>query len=119
MTQNGSGQLTLSGSLNTYNGGTVINGGTLAVTNAASLGNLNAGVVINNGTLEVATGFASTRQVTFNAPNATLQVDAGQTYTSNTAFLAPGGTITKTGSGTLALGIASAQRPSGGQQRHD
>ena len=78
----GSGQLILSG-VGTYGGGTTVNSGTLAVTNANSLGVSNGGLAIGQATLEVAANFADSRNISLTAPGATVQVDPSFTYSNS------------------------------------
>jgi len=59
----GVGALTLSG-VNTYSGGTAINGGTLAVSNDNNLGAASGGLSLGGGTLQWLAGFNSARTVT-------------------------------------------------------
>lgn len=100
--KNGSGTLTLTG-VNTYNGGSTINAGTIAVNNVSSLGATTGGLTINSGTLEVTNGFTTTRNISVGATSSQIQVDAGQTYTVN-GTIGGGGVLNKEGSGTLVLG---------------
>jgi autotransporter-associated beta strand protein len=106
----GTGSLTLGG-VNTYSGGTTINGGTLIVDSASSLGATSGGLTINAGTLEVSTGFSTTRAITLGDAASTFQIDPSQIYTVTSAI---GGTgaLNKTGSGTMVL--SSANTYSGG-----
>lgn len=97
----GSGSLTLGG-VNTYTGGTTINGGTLVVNSQSSLGAISGGLTINAGTLEISTGFSTTRVITLGDATSTVQVDPSQTYTVTSA-IAGTGALNKTGSGTLTL----------------
>ena len=95
------GTVVLSGS-NSYTGGTALNDGMLAVTNAASLGAPGGGLSIGAGTLEVASGFAEARSIALTGPSAAIQVDAGRWY-ANSGTLSGGGGLAKTGDGLLLL----------------
>ncbi len=101
LTQAGPNSLTLSGT-SSYNGGTTISGGTLAITNANSLGAVGGQLQIGAATLEVAGNVASARNIVLNDPAATIQVDASQSY-NNSGVLSGGGNLTKTGAGLLIL----------------
>ena len=70
-----SGTLTLTNS-NSYSGGTLIDGGILAVAGDSSLGESSGSVTINNGTLELGGG-TSTRALVLGSGFPTLQVDSG------------------------------------------
>ncbi len=95
------GSATLGG-INNYTGGTIINGGTVAVNNAASLGVSTGGLTINAGTLEVTATFADSRAITLGNTSAAISVDSGATYT-NSGVLSGTGALNATGAGTLAL----------------
>ena len=96
----GAGTLTLSGT-NTYFGGTVINGGTLAVNADANLGNSSGGLAFGGGTLQFLSGFATNRAVTLNAGGGTFDTN-GNGATLAGAIFGVGG-LTKVGAGTLVL----------------
>ncbi|MGO9109296.1 MAG: beta strand repeat-containing protein [Thermoguttaceae bacterium] len=104
LTMTEGGTLSLTNTKNSYSGGTVINGGTLAVANDSSLGAPGGSVTINNGTFQVSGG-ASNRNLNLGS-FPILQVAAG-TYTeaglvsdSTSNVL---GALIKTGPGTLML----------------
>lgn len=89
--------------VNTYSGGTTINGGTLIVNSSASLGDIAGSLTLNAGTLEVTTGFTSARAMTLNNAVSTFQIDPSQTYTA-TGAIGGTGALNKTGTGTMVLG---------------
>jgi autotransporter-associated beta strand protein len=102
VSQNGAGTLTLT-AVNTYRGGTNLNGGTLAVN---SDGNLGTGALsFNGGTLEaLATGggLVSSKAITLNSAGGTFLADAG-TASTLSGVIAGTGSWTKSGVGTLTL----------------
>jgi autotransporter-associated beta strand protein len=100
VTMNGSGSLSLLTS-NSYTGGTVINNGTVIVTNDNALGASSGLVTMGGGTLEFARSTTGTRPVTLTA-TATLDVAAGATAQMGGNIAGTGG-VTKTDNGTLVL----------------
>lgn len=92
--------------VNTYTGGTTINGGTVIVHTASSLGAITGGLTINSGTLRVANSFSTTRALSLGSTSSTIQVDSNQTYTVSSAISGLG-VLNKTGSGRLVLSVAN------------
>lgn len=103
------GRLTLSG-VNTYNGTTTINAGTLSIAADSGLGTApgaaTAGsIVFGGGALSASTSFAldSNRGIALGAGGGTIDVIGGQTLTYD-GIIAGANAFTKTGTGTLSLG---------------
>ncbi|MBU6223035.1 MAG: autotransporter-associated beta strand repeat-containing protein, partial [Planctomycetes bacterium] len=101
LTKAGAGTLTLGGS-NTYTGGTVINTGTVAITNAASLGDAAGALTINDAALRSTATVSMSRAVSLTHANATLSIDPATTTTLS-GVVSGTGVLNKTGAGTLAL----------------
>ena len=101
----GAGTVVLSG-VNTYAGGTSIDGGTLSVSQSSNLGANGGAVTVNAGTLEVTSGFSTNRLFTVANSASTFQVDAAQIFTIASAISGTG-TLNKTGSGKLVLSGAN------------
>ncbi|WP_331318608.1 amidase family protein [Methylobacterium mesophilicum] len=104
----GAGTLTLSGT-NTFSGGVVLAGGTLAVSRDANLGAASGPLAFDGGTLQVTgTAFtATTRPITWGRNGGGLDIaDPANTFTLTQALAGPGG-LTKRGPGTLALSGAN------------
>jgi outer membrane autotransporter protein len=105
LTKTGAGTMTLAG-VNSYQGGTAVNAGTLAVAADNNLGNAAGGLSFNGGTLQFLSGFTTNRAVTLNAGGGTFDTDA------NNATLAGAiggiGGLTKTGAGALTLASTSS-----------
>lgn len=102
---NGAGTVVLSG-VNTYAGGTSIDGGTLSISQSANLGANAGGVAINAGTLAITSGFSTNRVFTLGNTASTLLINPAQTLTITSAI---GGTgaLNKSGTGTLTLSGAN------------
>ena len=105
LTKIGAGTLTL-GAAGTYTGGTVINGGILAITADNALGTAPASpatnITINGATLQFAANnitLSANRTVQVGSSGGTLDTE-GNSITFNGLFSGPGG-LTKVGSGTL------------------
>ncbi len=99
LTKTGAGTWVLTGN-NSYTGGTLLNGGTLAVANDGNLGAVSGTLTFNGGTLENTSAFATSRGVTLNAGGGTFQTDADLTVSSTIDGV---GALAKTGGSTLAL----------------
>ena len=106
LTKIGAGTLTLTG-INTYAGGTVVNGGILAVGADVNLGAAPGGLSFNGGTLETLASFTTARATTLNAAGGTFDPDAGTNFTENGVIVGVGG-LTKIGAGIVTLGGANA-----------
>jgi fibronectin-binding autotransporter adhesin len=102
---NGAGTVVLSG-VNTYAGGTSIDGGTLSISQSANLGANTGGITINAGTLAVTSGFSTNRVFTLLDIASAFLINPAQTLTITSAI---GGTgaLNKNGTGTLTLSGAN------------
>jgi autotransporter-associated beta strand protein len=106
LTKIGTGTLTLTNT-NTYNGGTNLNGGTLAISSDANLGT--GPLSFNGGTLEALAaggGIVSNKAITLNSAGGTFLADAGMASTLS-GPIAGTGSWTKTRQGTLILSGAN------------
>lgn len=100
LTKIGTGKLSLSGA-NSYNGGTVINGGILQIEADSNLGAVNGAVTMADGTtLELTNDISMDRAFTLNG-EATIQTDDGTSAISQ--VVGGNGGLTKAGEGTLVL----------------
>ena len=98
----GTGTTTLSGTTNSYSGGTTLNAGTLILTNPLSLGPGTSALTINGGTLQVPNGLYDTNAITVAGTATISEVGGGAAY-----FL---GTLSSAGAtDTLTVDPASTQ----------
>ena len=102
---NGAGTVVLSG-VNTYAGGTSIDGGTLSISQSANLGANAGGVAINAGTLAITSGFSTNRVFTLGDIASAFLINPAQTFTITSA-IGGTGTLNKNGTGTLTLSGAN------------
>ncbi|TAJ40538.1 MAG: autotransporter domain-containing protein [Reyranella sp.] len=101
LTKAGAGTLTLGGT-NNYSGGTVVNGGTLAISSDVNLGLPGGGLTLNGGTLQTTAAVVSARTVTLGSGGGTVNIGAGTVSQLSGAIDGSGG-LTKTGAGSLIL----------------
>ncbi|HWK69173.1 MAG TPA: autotransporter-associated beta strand repeat-containing protein [Rhizobiaceae bacterium] len=101
LAKTGAGTLVLTAT-NTYQGGTVINGGAVEVAANANLGNAAGGLTLDGGTLHSTATFIAGRNVTLNAGGGAFDTDG---FTALTLSNTIGGTgaLRKAGAGTLVL----------------
>src|SRR5215470_1030630 len=94
------GTLTLSG-VNTYRGGTTVNGGTLAVSADNNLGDNSGSLAFGGGALQFLSGFISNRAVTLNSGGGTFDTNGNNATLGGT--IGGAGSLTKIGTGTLTV----------------
>ncbi len=106
LVKGGAGLVTLA-SPNSYSGGTIITGGTLATGAAGdlALGGTASNISLdNNATLQFAnSGFSSSRNITINSGGGTIVASAGTATISGNLDIADGGSFNSVGPGTLAF----------------
>ena len=91
--------------INTYSGGTAINGGVLAVAADANLGAASGGLAFGGGTLQFLSEFTTNRVVTLSAGGGAFDTNGNSATLGGT--ISGTGTLTKLGNGTLTLSGAS------------
>lgn len=102
LVKDGEGVLVLGG-INTYEGGTVINGGKISFNGASRISGNTGVMTFNGGTLLNTANAATTKLTTLNAGGGTFETAAGTTNTWN-GSISGTGTLVKTGDGVLLLG---------------
>ncbi|AEG50605.1 outer membrane autotransporter barrel domain protein [Sphingobium chlorophenolicum L-1] len=97
------GTLTLGG-VNSYTGGTLVNGGTLRISADANLGDVAGGLTLDGGTFNSSASFSSGRAVTLTG-SGIFQTDAATALTLDGVI--SGGGLIKQGAGALVLTAAN------------
>ena len=98
----GTGILTLAG-INSYSGGTALNGGLLSISSDSNLGAPSIPLTFSGGGLETIATMASSRNLTLNSEGGTIQVDTEGNTTTLSGIIGGAGSLTKIGPGTLTL----------------
>jgi autotransporter-associated beta strand protein len=91
---------------NTYSGGTLINGGVLAVAADANLGAAAGGLAFGGGMLQFLSGFATNRAISLNAGGGAFDTNGNDA--ALTGVIGGSGGLTKIGAGALMLTAANA-----------
>lgn len=99
----GTGTVTLSGA-NDYSGGTIISGGTLAISSDAGLGS--GDLTFDGGTLQATSTLTTSRNATLNSGGGGLAASAGATLTYN-GLLSGAGALTISGAGKVVFSGAN------------
>jgi outer membrane autotransporter protein len=107
LAKTGTGTLTLSG-VNTYRGGTTVNGGTLAVSADNNLGDNSGSLAFGGGALQFLSGFISNRAVTLNSGGGTFDTNGNNATLGGT--IGGAGSLTKIGTGTLTVSGVNTYR---------
>ena len=105
LVKDGTGELSLTKN-NSYEGGTIVNSGTLAIKDNANLGKAETGVTVSNATLLLNGDIAIERKVTLAGTTATLNT-AQDTSSSLDDAVSGTAKLIKTGDGTLTLNTAN------------
>jgi fibronectin-binding autotransporter adhesin len=95
------------GGVNTYSGGTLIEGGVVQIASDANLGAGTGGLTLDGGTLRTTADITSARATTLGANGGVFETLTGTTFTLNGA-VSGGGSLTKTGAGTTVLTAANS-----------
>ena len=106
LTMAGPGTLTLAGT-NTYEGGTTVSSGTLAISSEANLGNLNGALTLDGGTLQSTAPMTDRHLVTLGAGGGTFSNGAGGVLNMAGTISGTGG-LTIAGPGMVALSGANS-----------
>ncbi|MES2180808.1 MAG: ESPR-type extended signal peptide-containing protein, partial [Pseudomonadota bacterium] len=88
--------------VNTYTGGTTMNGGTIQVAADNNLGDATGVLSFGGGTLHTTASFTTNRATTLNAGGGSFNTDSGTTLVQNSVISGIGG-LGKEGAGTLQL----------------
>ena len=99
--KSGEGRLELSG-VNTYSGGTLLEGGVLTLSADHNLGTSGSDLTFDGGMMAAASGFASSRNLLF-TKKGQIRVEAGGAPLTLSAILSGEGGLEKSGGGTLVL----------------